>query len=152
MKYDLPHGKVTAHDRGGCWVCGVKNVSFNAHHIIPRNAGGTNGPQVQICSECHDGLHHAAHLVISADDYALRPDAKQKWVSMESRQRAEFLIQLVRRSQEVASRSENKTTKVTLTLTGEQDRKLTYLSRRLGMSKADTIAHLIENGVVAHKR
>lgn len=152
MKYDLPHGKVTAHDRGGCWVCSVKNVSFNAHHIIPRNAGGTNGPQVQICSECHDGLHHAAHLVISADDYSLKPDAKQRWRTTESKQRADFLIRLVINSQSLAAKSDNKTTLVTVKLSGEHDRKLTYLSRRLGLSKHDTLLHLIDKGVTTKPR
>lgn len=143
MTYQLPHGKVTAHENGGCWVCSVKNASWNNHHIIPRNAGGTNGPQVQICSACHDGLHHAATLRLAPEDYSLKSDAKQKWSNQEARQRSGFLISLVLKTETLAKQSENKTTVLTLKLTGDLDRKLTYLSKRFSLSKTDTLLKIL---------
>jgi len=51
-----------------CWVC---NVRFNdvvnpgpanreEHHVIPRKAGGTNGPTVSLCDKHHTVLHKIA--------------------------------------------------------------------------------------------
>ena len=39
-----------------CWVCGV-DESIHEHHIIPRSAGGINGPTVDLCAVCHNAIH-----------------------------------------------------------------------------------------------
>ena len=51
-----------------CWVCGTRfktsvppgNANKEDHHICPRNAGGTDGPQVSLCDGCHGTLHKIA--------------------------------------------------------------------------------------------
>ena len=51
-----------------CWVCGVRfktsvppgPANREDHHIFPRNAGGTDGPEVSLCSEHHSTLHKIA--------------------------------------------------------------------------------------------
>lgn len=141
---DLPHGKVSTGASGGCWVCEALGKSFNAHHIIPRNAGGTKGPQVRICSECHDGIHHVAKLGVSADDYVLVAGAKSNWKSQEARERANFLVNLIITSESLANKSTNKSVMMNLKLTGEQNQKLEYLSKRLAKNKVDTLLHLLD--------
>jgi hypothetical protein len=55
--YGLPH----------CWVCEQRftdvvppgRLNREEHHIVPRQAGGTDGPQVSLC----DGHHMKAHKI-----------------------------------------------------------------------------------------
>ena len=51
-----------------CWVCEKRFTDSNppgpankeVHHIIPRQAGGTDGPTVTICDTHHAALHKIA--------------------------------------------------------------------------------------------
>lgn len=52
-----------------CWVCGRAffgeggddpSVVKHAHHVVPRAAGGTDGPTVSLCTHHHDLLHRIA--------------------------------------------------------------------------------------------
>ena len=46
-----------------CWCCGIRFTDSNGtanreeHHIIPRAAGGTDGPQVSLCDVHHTKAH-----------------------------------------------------------------------------------------------
>jgi hypothetical protein len=54
--------------RDNCWVCGVRftdatppgPANKERHHIIPRAAGGADGPTVDICDKHHTILHKIA--------------------------------------------------------------------------------------------
>jgi hypothetical protein len=60
-----------------CWVCERRfvdatpagHVSRNEHHIIPRAAGGADGPTVSLCSDHHDALHKIALRLTSGKPY-----------------------------------------------------------------------------------
>lgn len=60
-----------------CWVCGVrfKNstppgpANREDHHIFPRNAGGTDGPEVSLCERHHATIHKVASRVHSSKKY-----------------------------------------------------------------------------------
>lgn len=46
-----------------CWVCGrifSHSLKQEDHHVIPRAYGGTDGPQVSLCSDHHTALHEIA--------------------------------------------------------------------------------------------
>lgn len=51
-----------------CWVCGVRFTDSNppgpankeVHHIVPQQAGGTDGPTVTLCDTHHALLHKIA--------------------------------------------------------------------------------------------
>jgi hypothetical protein len=51
-----------------CWVCERRfidsnppgDVTKNLHHIVPKAAGGTDGPLVSLCSDHHSALHKIA--------------------------------------------------------------------------------------------
>lgn len=144
---ELKHGEVSCHVNGGCWICSELKSSFNDHHIIPRNAGGTNGPQVHICSACHDAIHHASQLKLTSEDYSLRNDAKQRWITLESKTRSAFLINLIINSESHAKKSENKSIVLTVRLTGKDNKKLEYLSKRMKLSKQETLIKLIQEYV-----
>lgn len=40
-----------------CGICPVEHTSKNSHHIVPQAAGGTDGPTIDICANCHDAVH-----------------------------------------------------------------------------------------------
>lgn len=56
-----------------CWVCGVRfktsvppgPANREDHHIFPRNAGGTDGPEVSLCEMHHSTAHKIAHRLHS---------------------------------------------------------------------------------------
>lgn len=56
-----------------CWVCKVrfKNsvppgpANREDHHIFPRNAGGTDGPEVSLCDSHHSTIHKIAQRLHS---------------------------------------------------------------------------------------
>ncbi len=51
-----------------CWVCNKRfktsvppgPANREDHHIVPRNAGGTDGPQVSLCDHHHTVVHKIA--------------------------------------------------------------------------------------------
>ena len=51
-----------------CWVCErafTHNLTSHDHHVIPRAFGGTNGPQVRICTSHHGLLHAVAQVLVA---------------------------------------------------------------------------------------
>jgi hypothetical protein len=60
-----------------CWVCEVRfntadppgPANEERHHIIPRQAGGTDGPQVSLCDVHHTKLHKIALRLKSKKPY-----------------------------------------------------------------------------------
>src|SRR5271156_6066871 len=60
-----------------CWVCERRfvnavppgNEQEERHHIIPRKAGGEDGPQVSLCLDHHTKLHKIATRLSSKRSY-----------------------------------------------------------------------------------
>lgn len=60
-----------------CWVCETRfrnavppgTANREDHHIFPRNAGGTDGPEVSLCSEHHSALHKIALRIQGKKDF-----------------------------------------------------------------------------------
>jgi hypothetical protein len=60
-----------------CWVCGVRftdsrppgPANREEHHIIPRQAGGSDGPTVSLCDGHHTCLHKIALCLKSKRPY-----------------------------------------------------------------------------------
>jgi hypothetical protein len=60
-----------------CWVCEVRFVDSippgpmlrEEHHVIPRKAGGEDGPTVSICDTHHTKLHKIALRLASKKQY-----------------------------------------------------------------------------------
>lgn len=67
MTIQLPH----------CWVCGTRFVSADPpgtadkeeHHVIPRQAGGSDGPTVSLCGKHHAALHRIAERLETKKPY-----------------------------------------------------------------------------------
>jgi hypothetical protein len=60
-----------------CWVCERRficsnppgTVTRNDHHIVPKAAGGIDGPLVSLCSDHHDALHKIALRLAAKKPY-----------------------------------------------------------------------------------
>jgi len=60
--------RILNRDRQSCFVCGVRfktsipagPANVEEHHVMPRNAGGTDGPLVRLCDSHHTLLHKVA--------------------------------------------------------------------------------------------
>lgn len=52
-----------------CWVCGALfsdrggTANREEHHIVPRQAGGEDGPQVSLCETHHGKAHKMAYKI-----------------------------------------------------------------------------------------
>lgn len=60
-----------------CWVCGKRfktstppgPANRNDHHLVPQNAGGTDGPLVSLCADHHNTLHRIAERMHIAQGF-----------------------------------------------------------------------------------
>ena len=132
-----------------CHVCGDTR-NMHEHHIVPRNAGGLHGPTVWLCANCHNAIHHCADLKVSVKTYNQRGDRKQTF-PIQGRGRAAHLVQVIRRSARLMQTQkalERKPTRISLVLTGEENKHLTDLARHLGTSKTNAVRYLIQNARV----
>ncbi len=88
-----------------CWICGVRftdsippgPASKERHHIIPRKAGGVDGPTVDVCDDHHGRLHKIALRLSSKKPYFElvineSPESKQKlmWLAVQVYNAFEF--------------------------------------------------------------
>lgn len=143
---DLPHNETTAHEvTDGCWCCSTEEGSHHSHHIVPQNAGGKDGPRVLLCTPCHEGVHDVAKKKMEIVEYNQLDHAKQYWQTPEAINRAGFLAQLILRSEELTKDSANKTIGMSLKLSGEENQILTYWSKRLRLSKEETVKRMIRD-------
>lgn len=145
---NLVMGRVVGHpDTGGCWIDGLLSSSLHDHHIIPRNAGGLNGPRCLLCNSCHESIHDAAKKQHTATDYLYENDSKapDSWSSSVARGRADYLISTIIRTEALAAESANKTKATSLKLTPLADAKIKAYMRRHGIrNKQQAILSVLE--------
>jgi hypothetical protein len=48
----------------GCFVCS-EPASINEHHVVPQAKGGTDGPTVDLCANCHTRVHSIAKSMVA---------------------------------------------------------------------------------------
>lgn len=123
-----------------CWVCGVRftdsdppgRASKNVHHIVPRRAGGTNGPTVTLCSDHHDCLHKIALRMSSKKPhFDLVIDESE-----ERRRKLYWLATVVRNSFEATKNDPNKTVMAFITLDRRQQAMVERLSKVYPQAKS----------------
>lgn len=116
-----------------CWVCERRftdssppgHVSRNEHHIVPRAAGGANGPTVSLCSDHHDALHKIALRMSSKKPhFDLVTDESE-----ERRRKLYWLATVVRNSFEATKNDPNKTVMAFMTLDRRQQAMIEQLSK-----------------------
>ena len=119
-----------------CWNCGVKG-SIHHHHVVPRHCGGTNGPTVPLCSNCHTLVHHVGE------------DFHGRVGELRSRREA-YLANVIHMAQKVTEDDPNKVTRFNLTLSRRHREMLKVLKATLGeRSIENTMKRLVED---AHSR
>ncbi len=59
-------------NKNECWLCEREpdNIAtFEDHHILPKHLGGTNGPLVYLCADCHTNVHKCATKLLKGASY-----------------------------------------------------------------------------------
>jgi len=130
--------------RKDCWICGSKD-SLHQHHIIPSAYGGKNGPLCTLCSTCHGAVHTAAKRQ-SAQTLEEIGGYCTSWLKdIIRKNRALYLAQLIYKARDVSNGDQNKTVKISVTLTGEKAQKLQLLQQQLGLTKQQAIVQCIDS-------
>jgi len=74
-----------------CFVCHSNSIFADSHHILPRSRGGTEGPEVNLCQDCHRLLHSAAKKMKRGKS----PDSLMLELNEAAKDRANGLIQVI---------------------------------------------------------
>jgi hypothetical protein len=123
-----------------CWICSVRFTDAKPagpanrenHHIIPRQAGGADGPQVSLCENHHGKAHKIAMRMSSNKPYfdllSGEPDAaKQKLLWLASRIFTAF---------EAVKGDPNKKVMVVMTLDRKKQKQLQMLQKVYPQAKS----------------
>lgn len=143
-----------------CWVhLDVGSIEY--HHIVPQSYGGTDGPQVALCGNCHTGIHTLSYKQMlfngTIDGVEAQLNLTKKlaaaWIPRSvlngSNQhtvlvRAWALAEVVFRSRKLATSAENignKRIKFNTEFSGEESTMLKVLKRHYGVTQ-DQVLHL----------
>lgn len=114
MTMQLPH----------CWVCGQRFVDSKPpgpmnreeHHVVPRAAGGEDGPTVSLCDRHHTVLHKIAMFLKSGKPYHMFLANESK----EAQQKIMWLAVKVYNAFELTKNDPNKRAMVLMTLDARQ--------------------------------
>ena len=116
-----------------CWVCETRfntadppgPANEERHHIIPKQAGGTDGPQVSLCENHHAKLHKIALRLKSKKPYF-------EFLVGESDERKQKLLWLASRvfnAFELTSGDPNKKVAVVLALDAQHQQMIDKLKK-----------------------
>jgi hypothetical protein len=123
-----------------CWVCHVRfsdvdppgPANREEHHIIPRQAGGTDGPQVSLCENHHGKLHKVASRMSSNKPYFDLMYGEQG----EREKKLLWLASRVYMAFQATAKDPNKKKMVVLTLGQKQQLMLDQLKRVYPQAKS----------------
>lgn len=111
-------------------MCG-NSGELEEHHVVPRSYGGSSGPTVTICTECHTVTHKTA---LRKDGQP--PSISKRWTA-ESIPKIQYLADVIRKSRLLVNKDVNKTVQLNLKLTGALATKLKEVQHALGLKNQD---------------
>lgn len=130
-------------DKDSCWVCGARfrcatppgPANLEQHHVVPRNAGGLDGPVVNLCDTHHGVAHKLAQ--------ALRRKADTSRLllgSAESGQkRLLWLAAVILRAEDSVAEDPSKMYGAGLKLNADGLARLAALQKALGKSRQEVL-------------
>lgn len=123
-----------------CWVCSIKNVPFDEHHIVPRAYGGENGPLITLCGSHHTlvhnlGLYQLKQLTSYSEESTIEEADSQSLqaLSAQGKYRAMYLANVIAQAGFAVESDVNKTIKYAGEFTAGQNRKLNAIKLSLGV-------------------
>lgn len=124
-----------------CFVCGARFIDSDPpgkamkelHHVIPRAYGGTNGPLVALCSECHTKVHKLATRYDQSLFNGLNSLGKS---------RLEYLARSVYNAKHITKSDPNKLLQITFKLTKEEAAVLDHLKSVLNVKSRADVYHI----------
>lgn len=128
-----------------CWVCKIKDVPFDEHHVVPEAYGGEDGPQITLCGSHHTlvhnlGLFQLKQLTSSSEESTIEEaDSKAlQALNAQGQQRAVYLANVIASAGFAVVSDVNKTIKYAGVFTAEQNRKLNAIKQSLGVRSKHT--------------
>lgn len=135
MASKIPHA-----DLHECWVCSSCD-SIHHHHIVPRHCGGTNGPTVPLCGNCHSRVHKVGsnfHKILK-EDHVHTDDLTEYVSDLYNANRVVYLAAVIHDAEKLTKKSINKKSKLMLTFTAEERKMLKLLSKTIKKSQEKTL-------------
>ena len=139
-----------------CFACGNPFLDTSAqgwkirhgHHVIPRAAGGSNGPVVDICNEDHDLTHRLAEKALGGKltDTSLKEFIREYSNGVEHASKLYWLVSRVVLAFTATKNDPNKKVLVSVSLSAKLAEKLDTLAVVTGRkSRHATLEFLIES-------
>lgn len=88
-----------------CNLCDNISATLDSHHIVPREYGGHDGPQLKLCPSCHATLHRCIN----------NSKMKDEFFSIVPRKNLNLAKQAIKVLEDL-SKAGNKHTKINLTI------------------------------------
>jgi len=127
-----------------CPLCDRKKPIIHEHHEIPRATGGTSGPTIFLCGECHEAVHTCARRVLSGKGIIAQDIAK---ATFKNQALAQDLIKSIvvhtLRKKEGKIPDKLLEYKMTLVLPGEVRRYIEVLSKDNRTSMMNYVTNLV---------
>lgn len=133
-----------------CWACGRlfdNNLLRNDHHVIPSAFGGSDGPQVSLCSPHHILLHNIAERLLKNRDY------QSLLVGLETgcMLRVMFLAFRAAYAEFLTRKEPNKRVHVSVTLPASLVQEVNDLTKSLGVDRTVFLEQAIRVAVKKSK-
>ncbi len=130
-----------------CWCC-VSKVSLDEHHVVPREYGGSKGPTVTLCGNCHKLVHRVASNV-----WSQRTKTDKKTVVASrlkdytgDKQKITYLVDVILRARAAtATTPQQKAVNVVVKLNPDQRRRFQELKKVLGKTNHDLVIHALND-------
>jgi hypothetical protein len=119
-----------------CNLCFKHNAVAHDHHIIPREYGGVEGPELHICPTCHDSVHRSATNPLVLDEFLSILPKETKVI-------AKRLIEVI--SNHKAAGIKTGTVKVSMDLPRELHNKLKQTASDLNVTQKQLLLSILNS-------
>lgn len=126
-----------------CFVCSVRfrdvvppgPANRENHHIVPRNAGGEDGPQVSLC----DGHHTLVHKLAQSMHRGAKVESFLAGLSRDQQSKLVWLSQVIVKAETAVADDPNKTYSSSIKFSPDELAMLRYIQTSLGKTRTEVI-------------
>lgn len=132
--------------REDCWICESVS-SLEAHHIVPKAYGGTNGPLCLLCSTCHSAVHKFSYSTLfmsSSETFTIEQIMvkatfyQAEWDIIDRTRKGFYLSDIIYKAREL-TKNEDRKVKSVFSFDLETKRRLKVLRKAFNVSQEKVV-------------